>query len=167
MAKKTVKCLAVLKSKRPCPNKGNPEYDGYCGIHKGKPSDKDKQRLLTLYEIRKYAGEQFDKLIVYLSSGALLLTVGFVENIIDLSKIKNLFLLYSSWTCFSLSLIIILVSHRTSLFSIDYELKKKDKISDRLNIATEVLNWLSMFALLAGIISFIRFVIIAFSLKGD
>jgi hypothetical protein len=122
--------------------------------------------LSKLYEIRKYAGEQYDKLIVYLSSGALVLTVGFVEKVVDLSKIKNLFLLYFSWTCFSISLIIILISHRTSLLSIDFEIKENNKTSDCWNIITEVLNWLSMIALVIGIISFIRFVSVAFSSIG-
>lgn len=53
--------------------------------------ESSSQYISTLYEIRKYSGEQYDKLIVYLSSGALVLTVGFVEKVVDLSKIKNLF----------------------------------------------------------------------------
>ena len=104
--------------------------------------------------------------ILYLSSGALVLTVGFVEKVVDLSKIKNLFLLYFSWTCFSFSLIIILISHRTSLLSIDFEIKGNNKISDCWDRITKVLNWLSMIGLVTGIISFIRFVILAFSSIG-
>lgn len=126
----------------------------------------DKDYLKILYETRKYAGEQYDKLIVYLSSGALVLTVGFIENVVDLSKINDLFLLYSSWICFSTSLIIILISHRTSLLSIDLEIKGKKKTSDRWNAVTDILNWLSMIALVIGIVSFIIFVSMAFSIKG-
>lgn len=125
-----------------------------------------KDYLKILYETRKYAGEQYDKLIVYLSSGALVLTVGFIENVVDLSKINDLFLLYSSWICFSTSLIIILISHRTSLLSIDLEIKGKKKTSDRWNAVTDILNWLSMIALVIGIVSFIIFVSMAFSIKG-
>jgi len=130
-----------------------------------KTSFDDKDYLKILYEARKYAGEQYDKLIVYLSSGALLLTVGFIKNVVDLSKINDLFLLYSSWICFSTSLIIILISHRTSLLSIDLEIKGK-KTSDFWNAMTDILNWLSMIALIIGIVSFIIFVSMAFSIKG-
>ncbi len=126
----------------------------------------DKDYLKILYETRKYAGEQYDKLIVYLSSGALVLTVGFIGNVVDLSKINDLFLLYSSWICFSTSLIIILISHRTSLLSIDLQIKGKEKISDLWSTMTDILNWLSMIALVIGIISFIIFVSLAFSIKG-
>ena len=126
----------------------------------------DKDYLKILYETRKYAGKQYDKLIVYLSSGALVLTVGFIENVVDLSKINDLFLLYSSWICFSTSLIIILISHRTSLLSIDLEIKGKKKTSDRWNAVTDILNWLSMIALVIGIVSFIIFVSMAFSIEG-
>lgn len=125
----------------------------------------DKDYLKILYETRKYAGEQYDKLIVYLSSGALVLTVGFIENVVDLSRTNDLFLLYSSWICFSTSLIIILISHRTSLLSIDLEIKEK-KTSDFWNTMTDILNWLSMIALVIGIISFITFVTLAFSIEG-
>ena len=131
-----------------------------------KLSHNSNEYLSKLYEIRKYAEEQYDKLIVYLSSGALVLTVGFVEKVVDLSKIKNLFLLYFSWTCFSFSLIIILISHRTSLLSIDFEIKGNNKISHCWDRITKVLDWLSMIGLVTGIISFIRFVILAFSSIG-
>lgn len=131
-----------------------------------KTSFDDKDYLKILYETRKYAGEQYDKLIVYLSSGALVFTVGFIENVVDLSKINDLFLLYSSWICFSTALIIILISHRTSLLSIDLEIKGNKKTSDSWNAMTDILNWLSMIALVIGIISFIIFVSLAFSIKG-
>jgi len=126
----------------------------------------EKEYLTILYETRRYAGEQYDKLIVYLSGGALTLTVGFIEKIVDLSKIKDLSLLYRSWICFSASLIIILISHRTSLLSIDLGIKGKEKPSDVWNIITDILNWISMIALVIGIISFILFVSMAFSTKG-
>ncbi len=126
----------------------------------------EKEYLTILYETRRYAGEQYDKLIVYLAGGALTLTVGFIEKIVDLSKIKDLSLLYLSWICFSASLIIILVSHRTSLLSIDIKIKGKEKISDVWSIVTDILNWTSMAALVIGIISFVRFVSVAFSMQG-
>ncbi len=126
----------------------------------------EKEYLTILYETRRYAGEQYDKLIVYLSSGALTLTVGFIEKIVDLSKVKDFTLLYLSWVLFSASLILILISHRTSLLSIDLEIKAKDKMSDVWNIVTDVLNWISMGALVVGIIIFIKFVSITFAMQG-
>ncbi len=131
-----------------------------------KLSFSDKEYLTLLYETRRYAGEQYDKLIVYLSGGALALTVGFIEKIVDLSKIKDLSLLYFSWIYFSASLITILISHRTSLLSIDLGIKGREKPSDVWNVITDILNWISLVALVFGIISFIRFVSVAFSIQG-
>ena len=39
-----------------------------------------KSRKKNLLEMRDYAQEEFDKLIVYLNSGALILTIGFVKD---------------------------------------------------------------------------------------
>ena len=36
MSKKSVTCPAILKNGLSCSYKGSPEYNGYCGIHKGK-----------------------------------------------------------------------------------------------------------------------------------
>ena len=126
-----------------------------------KPESKSDEYINSIYKIREYAEEQYDKLIVYLSSGALVLTVGFVKKAVDLSKINDLFLLYLSWICFSTSLTLTLISHRTSLLTMDYEIKGAGKISDYWDCITMVLNWSSMIALVVGIISFIRFVSIA------
>ena len=48
-----------------------------------KSSSNSNEYISMLYEIRKYAGEHYDKLIIYLSSGALVLTVGFVKDIVE------------------------------------------------------------------------------------
>lgn len=128
--------------------------------------DDDKEYRKILYETRKYSGEQFDKLIVYLSSGALVLTVGFVENIIDLARATKLCLLYISWMCFCFSLLLILSSHLTSMAAIDKDIRREDKASSRYNMATHILNWASIIILLLGIVFFIVFVATALSKKG-
>jgi hypothetical protein len=132
----------------------------------GKLTPNSNERIKALYEIRGYAEEQYDKLIVYLSSGALVLTVGFVKEIVNLSKTNNLFWLFFSWACFSSSLILNLVSHKTSLLTMNNEITNKKKVSDFWNRITECFNWLSLFAFIAGIISFMLFISIAFTTKG-
>jgi len=135
-----------------------------------KSSDKKTKEIgeysSALYKARYYAEEQYDKLIVYLASGALVLTVGFVKDIVNLDKISNFFTLYLSWSCFIASLIIILISHRTSIFAMDCELNEETSKSDCWDVITNFLNWASMVALIIGIVSFIIFVISALSKKG-
>ena len=78
MTKKTVKCLAMLKNELPCPYKGKPEYNGYCGIHKAKPA-------LTSIGVKRSRGEQLAQLI---SAGAALTvllekSVEYLPNLIE------------------------------------------------------------------------------------
>ena len=79
-------------------------------------SDKDKKsRNDILLEMRDYAQEEFDKLIVYLNSGALILTIGFVKDITKITEETDTTLLIWSWSSFVCSLLLILLSHKTAI----------------------------------------------------
>ena len=122
-------------------------------------SDKDKKsRNDILLEMRDYAQEEFDKLIVYLNSGALILTIGFVKYITKITEETDTTLLIWSWSSFVCSLLLILLSHKTAILSTDFELKDKETISDRFDTATSLLNWISFIILMIGIILFITFI---------
>jgi len=125
---------------------------------KEKSSQENSDWLAQIRKIREYSSEQFDKLLVYLSSGALVLTLGFVKDIVKISDETDKSLLIASWSLYALSLLLILFSHKSSIISMDFELNKKSKKSDLFDIITEVLNWSSTISLLAGIITFIIFV---------
>ncbi len=131
-----------------------------------KKLEEEDSYLSALYKARYYAEEQYDRLIVYLASGALVLTVGFIEDIVDIDKINNFFPLYLSWSCFVASLLIILISHRTCIFAMDSELNGETSKSDCWDLITKFLNWTSLLALIFGIVSFIAFVIAAFPKEG-
>jgi hypothetical protein len=125
-------------------------------LKKIKMSDKDKKsRNDILLEMRDYAQEEFDKLIVYLNSGALILTIGFVKDITKITEETDTTLLIWSWSSFVCSLLLILLSHKTAILSTDFELKDKETISDRFDTATSLLNWISFIILMIGIILFI------------
>jgi hypothetical protein len=128
-------------------------------LKKIKMSDKDKKsRNDILLEMRDYAQEEFDKLIVYLNSGALILTIGFVKDITKITEETDTTLLIWSWSSFVCSLLLILLSHKTAILSTDFELKDKETISDRFDTATSLLNWISFIILMIGIILFITFI---------
>lgn len=118
----------------------------------------EKEYFRKIEDIVKYSEEQYDKLIVTLNSGALVLTVGFVSDIVKITESINTILLKLSWISFSLSLLLILISHLTSKSSMLHELSEKTGKSDKMNRATNRLNYGSLFALLSGIILFITFV---------
>ncbi len=114
-----------------------------------------------IYEIRRSADEAFNKLIVYLSSGALVLTIGFVQNVIDLPTAKFNELLIGSWILFTSSLLVILISYLTTVKSMDLELdKQKGKSNkwDKWDEITIFLNIASILTLVLGIILFIIFI---------
>lgn len=100
---------------------------------------------------RKYAIEQFDKLMVFLSSGAIVLSIGFINNAIDLRMSDARAVLILSWISFIISLIFILISHQTSLTAMDKELGGKLESSDKYDKVTKILNWLSVISLFIGL----------------
>ena len=121
-------------------------------------SENSKSREEIILEMRDYAEEQFDKLIVYLNSGALVLTIGFVKDIIKITKETNITLLILSWCSFVLSLLFILLSHKSALASTNNEIKGKDKLSDCYDMVTTILNWLAFIILIIGLVLFVIFI---------
>jgi len=81
-------------------------------------SELDKRRDYFL-EVYKSAGEEFDKQVVYLSGGGLVLTIGFVKDIVKLSATAYLPFLLLSWILFAATLLINLWSHKASAASTD------------------------------------------------
>lgn len=106
---------------------------------------------------REYSAKQFDKLIIYLSSGAIVFSTSFVKNIVIINKGTNTHLLIFSWILFVESLILTLISYKTSLVAMDKELDNQKNNSDKWNRITHLLNWLSLVALVTGSMLFIIF----------
>lgn len=124
---------------------------------KRKIQEKEEYRKIIL-KTREYSSEQFDKLLVYLSSGALVLTLGFAKEIVKITDKTDVRLLIISWSLFALSLLFVLISHKTSLISMDLELAGKKKKSDRMDVITDVFNWSALISLITGITFFIIFI---------
>lgn len=112
----------------------------------------------TIRKVRDYSEEQYDKLIVYLNSGALVLTIGFTKDIVpDINSI-NTSPLKISWAFFIISLLLILFSHRTSIMAMNAELIEDNKTSNKWDKHTTSLNWSALFALILGVIIFTIFI---------
>ena len=104
-----------------------------------------------------YSVTQFDKLLVYLSSGALVLSVGFIENIITLNKASCLYLLIFSWILFAVSLFSMLFSHMYSFKSIQQEMKVEGSGQNN-NSIINLLNNISIISLGVGVVALIIFI---------
>lgn len=128
------------------------------GPEKVKETDEDNQYRNQLYEALDYSENQFDKQLTYLSSGALILSIGFVKDIVDINVNTNKTGLIFSWVMFALSLLSNLLSHLSSIYSMRNELKDFNKLSERFDSTTQILNFISVISLIMGIILFIQFV---------
>lgn len=115
-----------------------------------------------IYGIRQSADAAFNKLIVYLSSGALVLTIGFVKDLVDLKTAELKILLIAAWIFFIISLLSILISYLTTIKSMDFYLDEKKIESDKWDKKTILLNNASIAFLIFGIISFVIFVTLNF-----
>lgn len=115
-----------------------------------------------IYGIRQSADAAFNKLIVYLSSGALALTIGFVKDLVDLKAAECKVLLIAAWIFFIFSLLSILLSYLTTIKSMDLELDENKNESDKWDKKTILLNNASIAFLILGIISFVIFVTLNF-----
>lgn len=118
--------------------------------------EKDKREDFNL-ETRRYSGREFDRLIVILSGGGLTLSLSFIEKLTgEINQISKCFLLLT-WISFTISLLLILISHLTSMKSIDLEILGQNKKSDKLDWITNILNFFSLGFLILAIIFFIIF----------
>lgn len=124
-----------------------------------------------------YSIEKFDILIISLSTSGLVLSIGFVKDIInDFSKV-NPILLKLTWLLFACSLIMNLLSQVTGYFANKLDVKitkdiirtekgKESKINVErkecrkkiINTCTSFLNWGSLLCLITGIITLIIFI---------
>lgn len=128
----------------------------------------------------KYSSDRFDILIISLSSTSLILSISFIDRIINNASLDVL-CLKLSWIAFAFSIISNLLSQVTGYITNNHEVEistnlirmerdKKmkgnlDKLCEMANILNDTtisLNILSLIALILGIISIINFLIINF-----
>lgn len=144
--------------------------------------DKDYIRSLQKYaettqKHMDYALERFDILIISLSSSGMVLSIGFVKDIIpDFSQV-NPILLKTTWLLFALSLIMNLFSQVSGYYANQMDLRvtndiirtkqgkgsrlnqqKMDKRMKNFNFTTVLLNAGSLFGLVGGIVTLIVFI---------
>lgn len=116
--------------------------------------EKSRERAL---ENRKNAEIEYDKLIVYLAGGGLVLTVGFVKDLTKAAETTRVGWLLGCWIGFALALLVNLVSHALTRLASDALLTDNPnwkKLDNRVNWA----NWIALFLVGMGIFAFLVFV---------
>ncbi|MEY3500718.1 MAG: hypothetical protein RL308_2387 [Bacteroidota bacterium] len=140
-------------------------------------TSKDKNQRTEKADFREHyqqainkSEDDFEKNIIYLSSGALGLTLIFIEKIVPPYNSVYLFFLIFGWSLLTITLAVNLASHLISKKfiqksqidfddyindSIDYE--ELDKNITSRNIKIDWINWISLALFILGILSIVLF----------
>jgi hypothetical protein len=118
------------------------------------------------YKAPSYGNVQFDKSVLYIASGALAVSFGFIEKIIpSLADAAEKTYLIVSWYCFAGVIFLSLVAHFISMMANRWAIVNDDadaiiynKISRNWNYLIRALNIVMITGLLLGIILLIKFV---------
>ena len=107
--------------------------------------------------------DNYDKTVITLSGGALVLSVTFVKEVAK-NHLINTALLTTAWVSWSCSLFFMLLSFFTSHHAINYAIKQLDKgkteyedLASCASTLTKVLNVLGGLAFIVGIVAFLYF----------
>jgi len=124
--------------------------------------EKTQERVLVQ---RKSAEEEYDKLIVYLAGGGLVLTVGFVKDLTKAAETRQVGWLLGCWITFATALLVNLVSHILSRSAADAFLVNNPKW-EKLDWWVSNSNWIALILVGIGVLSFIIFVFQNFPVHG-
>jgi preprotein translocase subunit Sss1 len=125
----------------------------------------EKEFKKILLDLRKNSEIEFYKLIIYIASGGLILTISFSDKIVGIDKTRqNIEWLIATWIFFATTIFICLLFHFISVIAIDYYLSDEVKLSSRWNKILKYLQLTSIFILLLGMLSFIIYTILSLKL---
>jgi hypothetical protein len=117
-----------------------------------------------LINARQKSFEDFDKTVLLLSGGGLGISITILKDIIGAVVVARGWLL-TSWICWGLSLVVILLSYHLSRLAIDAAIREldcgeeSDKPGGTLSAITNGLNLSGAILFLVGLLTFIIFVV--------
>lgn len=122
-----------------------------------------------LMESKIYSQNTLDKYLISLSSGALGISIIFVENIIKSKPIYFKCLLTISWILFSITILLVLISFFSSIRSFSKAIKQtdsndihKEEPGGYWNKFTKYLNIINLILFTIGLITLLLFVSLNF-----
>jgi hypothetical protein len=124
--------------------------------------------LTELYKASTYNVQQFDKNMLYIASGALTLSMGFIEKVLDekLEVTEHSGLVVISWTLFTLAILISLVTHFMVILVLNkyiayygvWTTDEMDNYRVKWNRASSIFKIVSILSLVIGIILHIVYI---------
>lgn len=126
----------------------------------------DEEYIKQQYQTLSYSNDQFDKNILFIASGALGISFGFIEQLVpDLAATVHKCYLIDSWYCFGGVIFISLVAHFISVLANTWAIEKGHLEASRYNIIRRRWNYtirgfniVMIVGLLSGILLLIAFV---------
>lgn len=112
-----------------------------------------------LREGQRYSISKFDDQVLFISSGALVLSLSFIKEIVPLVQANFLWLLYLSWWILVTSIVISIIAHLVSYHQTERQVKRvenEEPLPD--DKATIIFNYLTAILLVVGIAFQILFV---------
>lgn len=126
-----------------------------------KTIEKDRELLV---KIKEKGDDDFEKNITYISAGTLVLSLTFIEKIVELKQSSHVWSLILSWGLLALTLLANLISHQLSSY---YHEKTIEDVDNKLltvplsikkrNRIIRVINWCTTGTLILGIFFLILF----------
>ncbi len=120
-----------------------------------------------LYKGYIYSSEQFDKSILYVSSGTLGISVTMIDKIVDIKNVDNKWLLFTAWVLETITILLFTINHLASVRTFSNEItdEKESSIENKtlsktLNKIVKQVNNISVATLILGIIFLLIFIII-------
>jgi hypothetical protein len=120
-------------------------------MNKGKDRD-------AFQRIKEKSEDDFEKLLTYISAGALGLSITFIEKLVPLDSAANLTYLIIGWILLALTLVVNLFSHsfsssmnEKSLEDYDNEVEGLHDIITKRNKRIDIINWTSLGLLAFGL----------------
>lgn len=124
--------------------------------------ESDKTYYEQLSKVFFESSIQFDKQILFISSGALGLSFTFIQDIVDLETADNKWLLITAWILFIAVIFLSLISHYISIQAINKRIENIEKVNDSnseaLNKIVKFLNRIMILFIMLGLITLISFV---------
>lgn len=128
---------------------------------------REKEKWVNIiHKYRHEASSQFNKHIVYLNSGGLILTLGFTKDIVHIETAACKWMLILTWVLFSISLFLNLISYKSTMKAMDSELDGNIEESDCQDTTTIQIDRYSISCLGIAIILFVIFISINLLING-
>lgn len=122
--------------------------------------EEDKEYWNQLFQTYKESATLFEKNLLYITSGALGISITFLSDIVDLDTACFFYLLISAWSIFTVVILLSLIAHYCSMKSMNHEMKyflKEKKPKNRFEKWVKKMNVSMIIGLPLGLVFLVLF----------